>query len=85
MHQTATTQKLTTIPAELPEITTNSQLTRRKPIKTLERIGAKLAPKFQIKKEARIMLPMVRIIQSMCAGPHGSNAKGTVKENEVGG
>src|ERR1039457_6737855 len=29
-------------------------------------------------------LPTVNTIQSICAAPHGSNAKGTVKQNAVG-
>src|ERR1035441_6278028 len=83
-HQTAQMQRLTAIPAAVPVMTSTSLFARRKPTKTPETIGAQFAPRFQIRNEPRMRLPTVSTIQSICAGPHGSNAKGTVKQNAVG-
>ncbi len=46
--------------------------------------GEESPARFHIRKAARKRLPAMNAIQKMCAGPHGSIAKGTEIIKEVG-
>src|SRR5580658_1348431 len=84
-QQTATTQRLTTIPAALLEMTSNSLLMRKRPTSAPEMTGAYSAPRFHIRYEARRMLATVRMSQRKWAGPHLSNENGNINGNAAGG
>jgi hypothetical protein len=53
-------------------------------IRKRETFGAYLAPRFHIRKAARVKTPAVSVSHNKCAGPHGSIAKGVTKMNVVG-
>ena len=84
-HHTAITQRLIAIPAALPTSRSNSLVSRNKQISNPEMTGARVDPISHMRNAARIKLAPVATIQTICAGPHGSNAKGTVKTKAVGG
>ena len=84
-HHTPITQRLIAIPAALPTSSSSSLVRRNKQISNPEMTGARVDPISHMRNAARIKLAAVATIQMICAEPHGSNAKGTVKTNAVGG
>src|ERR1035437_160224 len=83
-HQTATTQRQTTIPAVLPDAKKHSQLASKMHVRRRLTWGEYFAPSLPISNAARMKAPAVRAIHRTSAGTHGSMAKGVMMMNVVG-
>src|ERR1035437_1971972 len=83
-HQTATTQRLTAIPAVLPPSKIISQLAIRIQSRRRDTFGAYLAPRFHVRRAARVNNPAVTISHSNAAASPGGPRKGATKKKKGG-